>query len=282
MRAQVEPWLRIHDVFHPTDFSQDSEAAFLHALRISTAAGARLTLMRVHSEDQAASEETFDVRGTLERWRIRGGKDRPIPEIAVRWLAATGSDPAKSCLKSLKRSPAELIVVATHTYDGRMTWLEKSVAEPLARSSGEMTLLVPEGTAGFVRREDGTTTLKSILIPVASQPRPEPAIEAARRLMLYLPEAEGTATVLHVGNPSDVPDLRLPEMPGWKWNHVVRPGDIIDTILDMAAKVAADLIAMTTQGRHGFLDALRGSTTERVLRQSRCPMLTMPVGSFLG
>ena len=34
--------------------------------------------------------------------------------------------------------------------------------------------------------------------------------------------------------------------------------------------------------RQGFLDALRGSTTERVLRQARCPMITMPVGSFLG
>jgi hypothetical protein len=163
-----------------------------------------------------------------------------------------------------------------------MTWLGKSVAEPLARSSGEMTLLVPEGTAGFVRPEDGAITLKSILVPVASQPPPEPAIEAARRLMLYLPEAEGTATVLHVGDPSDIFELHLPEGPGWKWDHVVQPGDVIDTILETAVQVAADLVAMTTQGRHGFLDALRGSTTERVLRQARCPMLTMPVGSFLG
>ncbi len=49
-----------------------------------------------------------------------------------------------------------------------------------------------------------------------------------------------------------------------------------------AAAVAADFVAMTTQGRHGFLDALRGSATEHVLRQAQRPLLTMPLGSFLG
>jgi nucleotide-binding universal stress UspA family protein len=245
-------------------------------------AGARLTLLRVSPDESAPGDDFPDVRGILERWRTRGVSGERIPELQVCWRVATGDNPVGSCLKSLERSRAELIVVATHQHDGRMTWLGKSVAEPLARSSGEMTLLVPEGTKGFVCPGDGTVSLKSILIPVANRPRPEPAIEAARRLMLYLPEASGTATLLHVGDPADMPELRLPDVPGWTWNRVVQPADVIDTILEMAVKVGADLVAMTTQGRHGFLDALRGSTTERVLRQARCPMLTMPVGSFLG
>lgn len=283
MGEQVQSWLRIHEVFHPTDSSQGSEAALIHALRISVAARARLTLMRVSPEDIAPSDDDFpDVRGILERWSAHWAKDAPIPEIPVRWHTTRGNDPVASCLKSLNRCLAELIVVATHQHDGKMTWIGKSVAEPLARSSGEMTLLVPEGITGFVRPEDGAITLKSILVPVASHPSPEPAIEAARRLMLYLPEAEGTATLLHVGDAVDTPQVRVPDVPGWKWNHVVQPGDILDTILETAAEVSADLVAMTTEGRHGFLDALRGSTTERVLRQARCPMLTMPVGSFLG
>jgi len=36
MPRQVQPWLRIREVFHPTDSSPDSEMAFLHALRGST------------------------------------------------------------------------------------------------------------------------------------------------------------------------------------------------------------------------------------------------------
>jgi nucleotide-binding universal stress UspA family protein len=279
---QVDRWLRIHEVFHPTDCSAKSEAALCHALKISLVAGARLTLMRVSPEDGDSVDDFPDVRGMIARWQAHGTCAERPDELQVRWHAASGSHPVRSCRQSLDKSPAELIVVATRQHDGKSTWLGESVAEPLARSSGEMTLLVPEGTAGFVQPEDGTSSLKSILVPVTSQPSPAPAIEAARRLMLYEPEAEGTATLLYVGEPSSMPELRLPDVPGWKWNRVVRPGDVIETILQTAAEVAADLVAMTTQGRHGFLDALRGSTTERVLRQARCPMLTMPVGSFLG
>jgi nucleotide-binding universal stress UspA family protein len=39
---------------------------------------------------------------------------------------------------------------------------------------------------------------------------------------------------------------------------------------------------MTTDGRNGFLDALRGSHSERVLRRARVPLLTVPVGSAAG
>jgi nucleotide-binding universal stress UspA family protein len=36
---------------------------------------------------------------------------------------------------------------------------------------------------------------------------------------------------------------------------------------------------MTTQGHTGVLDALRGSTTERILRRASCPVLAVPAGS---
>jgi len=39
---------------------------------------------------------------------------------------------------------------------------------------------------------------------------------------------------------------------------------------------------MTTEGPDGFLDALRGSTSEQVLRKARCPIVNLPVGSMLG
>ena len=100
--------------------------------------------------------------------------------------------------------------------------------------------------------------------------------------MLAVPHAAGTATLLYVGEPSGLPAVKLPEVPGWSWNRVVRQGDVVDVILETAGQVGADLIAMATAGRHGFLDALRGTTTERVLRGARCPLLAMPMASFLG
>ena len=38
-----------------------------------------------------------------------------------------------------------------------------------------------------------------------------------------------------------------------------------------------DVIALPTAGHHGFLDAVRGSTTERVVRQAPCSVLAVPV-----
>jgi len=42
-----------------------------------------------------------------------------------------------------------------------------------------------------------------------------------------------------------------------------------------AAASKSDLIVMTTEGPHGFLDALRGNTAARVLRECPCPVLTL-------
>ena len=39
---------------------------------------------------------------------------------------------------------------------------------------------------------------------------------------------------------------------------------------------------MTTDGRDGFLDALRGSHSERVLRQTPAAVLAVPAGSRVG
>jgi nucleotide-binding universal stress UspA family protein len=45
----------------------------------------------------------------------------------------------------------------------------------------------------------------------------------------------------------------------------------------MINQIDADVVAMPTAGHHGILDALRGSTTERVLRHAGCPVLAMPI-----
>ena len=76
-----------------------------------------------------------------------------------------------------------------------------------------------------------------------------------------------------------MPTVTCPEVPGWKWTKTTRDGDVIDGIVTAAAEVNADLVVMSTDGRSGFLDALRGSHSERVLRRASCPLLAIPEGS---
>jgi len=55
----------------------------------------------------------------------------------------------------------------------------------------------------------------------------------------------------------------------------LRTGTPESCILDAARDHRIDLIVMGTHGRHGLVDWLAGSTTERVLRQAHCAMLVL-------
>ncbi len=55
---------------------------------------------------------------------------------------------------------------------------------------------------------------------------------------------------------------------------VIGPG--AEAVLSQAEKLGADLIIVGSHGRHGLEKLLLGSTTERVIRQSSIPVLTVP------
>ncbi|KAB2833514.1 MAG: universal stress protein, partial [Candidatus Dadabacteria bacterium] len=107
-------------------------------------------------------------------------------------------------------------------------------------------------------------------------PDPLLGIYAAARLAQVLGSEGCVFTLLYVGEPDDMPAVRHPEHASWTWNSMTRSGSVVETILDVADEISADLIVMGTQGSQGFLDALRGSTTEQVLRRSLSPLLAVP------
>lgn len=275
----------IGSIFHPSDFSEASEVAFAHALKIALLT--RGTLNVLHVSNAVGEWTDFPgVRQTLERWNLipKGSPREAVAGlgIAVRKVVASSDDPVQASLHYLDRYPADLVVLAVHQYDGVMQWLDKSVARPIAQGAGEMTLFIPHGVAGFVSRADGSVSLSRMLVPVTRQPRPQPAIEAAARLIRNFQLPQGTVTLLHAGAAGEMPALKIPEDTGWVWERKTVSGEAVQTIVETAAETAADLIVMTTEGPHGFLDALRGSTSERVLRKIRCPLASLPVGSMLG
>ncbi|HYQ27836.1 MAG TPA: universal stress protein [Polyangiaceae bacterium] len=277
---------RIESIFHPSDFSEASEVAFAHALKLALASKAELSML--HATDGSDAEWQYfpGVREILERWKLipEGSPRSAVSKLGidVRKVLVSSNNPVTACLGYLERHPAELIVLAVHQSEGRMRWLEKSVGKPMARRAGEMTLFVPHGVEGFVSQADGSVSLRNILIPVTNKPSPQPALEAAARLITSLGLSEGTVTLLHVGPESDMPALELPEDTGWNWQRWARNGDPEQTILRVAAVLSADLIMMTTDGPDGFLDGLRGTTSERVLSKADCPVACLPVGSLLG
>ncbi|MCK6682515.1 MAG: universal stress protein [Thermoanaerobaculia bacterium] len=277
---------RLTSVFHPSDFSGASEVAFCHALKIALVTRARLSMLHVSASHNVDWDDFPGVRSTLERWGLipQGSPKSAVGKLGidVKKALATAKNPVAACLGYLEKEPADLIVLAVSRSEGRVRWLEKSIGKPVARKSGQMTLFLPAGVPGFVSSESGSVSLDNILIPISHSPRPEPGVEAASRIIQNLNLPEGTVTLLHAGAEGEAPEVEIPRDTGWTWRKVTKKGEPADVIVQAAGASRAGLIIMTTDGPDGFLDALRGTTSERVLNQAACPVLNLPVGSLLG
>ena len=116
--------------------------------------------------------------------------------------------------------------------------------------------------------------LRHILVPVDHAPRPVAALTAITRFAKTLGADDAVLHLLHVGDAPPV--IRSTTDPDAQMPVEVRFGDVVDIILETAYAADIDLIGMPTAGHHGFLDAVRGSTTERVLRDAPCPVLAVP------
>jgi nucleotide-binding universal stress UspA family protein len=270
---------RIESIFHPSDFSEASEIAFVHALRIALVTKAALTMLHVDPGHDADWSDFPGVRDTLYRWNLIAPDSAKSAVtdlgIAVQKVIATSRSPLRASLDFLDKHPADLIVLAVHQYEGRVRWQHKRVAEPIAHANEAMTLYVPHGVPGFVSRETGAISLRNILVPIASKPRPQPAVAAVARMISALQLPPGKVRLLHVGPGAEMPSLQIPAEPGWDWSVHCLEGEPVEVIGQIAATASSDLIVMATEGPQGFLDALRGSTSARVLRECRCPVLTL-------
>jgi nucleotide-binding universal stress UspA family protein len=267
----------VTSVVHPTDFSEASEHAFVHALAIALNRQTSLTLLHVARQHPEGWERFPQVRSTLERWgRIPPGSPREAIreqlQVTVDKVALVADQALGGIVAYLGRHPSDLIVLATAGRDGLPAWIQPSLAEGIARAQRCRTLFVPAGARGFVSAKDGSVTLKRVLVPYDLAPDPGEALVLAQRVVRAA--GGGEVHLVHAGpNP---PALALP--PGDDVPFVLHraEGDVVDAILDRADGTRADLVVMATAGRHGILDALRGSVTERVLRHVPCPLLAVP------
>ena len=259
-------------IFHPSDFSESSKFAFAHAVRIALPSRAQLRLMHVARRRKGASWYDFpSARDLLEQWGL-GEAALDVERILV-----SGADPLVSLERQVEQHPTDLIVLATRRRNERLPGLRAHISTALAQRSHAATLFVPAGARGFVSPHDGSVLLREVLVPTDQRPDARPAIRAAVELARLLEAREPRLTSLHVGAWDPPPPATPPN--SWRRQTVRRAGNAVDQILKAAEELPADVIVLTTEGRRGFLDALRGSTAERIVCQAPCPVLAVPARS---
>lgn len=267
-------------IFHPTDFSPASHVAFVHALKLALASHSSLTIFHFARAAEGSHVREFpQVRETLAQWEAIP-PENPRDAVGalglrVNKVEVEGDDPTAAIVDYLGDHPADLMVLATHQRSGVARWLYQEIASPIVRQSALITLFVPPGVDGFVDSDTGRVRLQRVLLPVDQHPHPGPAIAMLPAIVRAFHPGGVTAELLHVGTAATMPRVHLPRADGWVWTTRLEQGDSVAEILRAAAE-RADLLTLTTEGRRGFLDALRGSTTERIVRGARCPVLAVP------
>ena len=260
-------------IAHPTDFSEASAEAFAHALRLALEFRCRLDLLHVRSGDGEWSSFPH-VRETLARWELLPADvdHAQVQEklgIEIRKIEIEHQDPLRGVAGFLTSHRPGLVVMATRGAQGLSRFISESVSEGIAQKTNLPALFLGPNARPFVNSKNGRLHLKSAVIPVARHPSPARALTLFHHLLGKLGLVQ---RYVHVGHES----FALTGAAGTRERVTTLEGPTVDAILSAASSYLADLLVMPTAGRHGFLDALRGSTTEQVLRRAPCALLALP------
>ncbi|MFK8250398.1 universal stress protein [Ancylobacter terrae] len=265
-------------IIHPTDLSTAGEAAFAHALRLATLLKAEFHILHVHTPGEHEDPDAHPpaVRETLARWGIIAA-DTPRAAVAqaagvhVVKIDIRDRSAAAGIGQYIARHQADLVVLATQGREGLDRILHGSVAEDIAATTDVPVLFVPSGCRGFVDAATGEASLDRVLVPVAGQPDPEPALLALARLTTAIALPDDRVAFVHVG--AQPPVVYFGTSPHPQPVRLLE-GEVIASILSAAAD--ADLLVMLTEKRDSVIDVLRGTTTERIIRHAPCPVLAIP------
>ncbi len=282
----------------PTDFSETANHAVEQAVELALRTRARLHLFHV-VEPRAAAREVeavatlSDYLGMLESEAehslalkvdvLRGNA------IDIQYSTARGVSPFEGIAAKVEELDPDLLVMGTHGRTGLERLVLGSVAEKVLRHVRVNVLTV--GTRAHVVRSQNT--FERILVPSDFSECSRRAVDLAVSLLT----SEGTLDVVHVVaspiHPSFYAVNRLfdmdPEMPGRirkslvEWlgrtdvevEVEVREGDVFAEIMDVARDRNAQLVVIGTRGLTGLDRLLMGSVTERVVRHSEVPVLTV-------
>ena len=263
----------ISSIAHPTDLSPQGAAAFEHALSLALANRCRLDVLHVDEPGDSPDWDDFpQVRQTLQRWGILA-PGAPIDAVhsttgvKVRKVGIHDRDPVAGLAHFLDENQSDLIVMATHGRAGIDRLFNSSVTAGLVQARRVPTLILGPAARSFVNPADGSLAIRKVLVPLDHDPDPHAALEVIEQIAGNLGLA---LDFVHVGaRPPVVRD-------GPNGPRTVRTveGPVVETLL--AEAEAADLVAMPMAGARGIVDALKGSTTERVMRDVTCPVLALP------
>ena len=301
--------IRIHHILCPIDFSDESRRALDQAIALARWYDARLSVLHVYrlftpvygvsymglEGLQPIVLTDLERQQLFERLEAYVAADRAAAHVKIETLLDETMNVPDTILSRARSSSADLIALGTHGRSGFQRLVLGSVAEKVLRKASCPVLTVPPHVSGAVPR--GIASIQRILCPIDFSRSSGRALEYAASLAL---QARARLTVLHVlelpPDLSEFPNAGITEYrserfkqarmhlseavkaslpPTCPVDELLLAGRSYREILRVAAEQDADLIAIGVHGR-GAADMLFfGSTTNHVVREATCPVLTL-------
>ena len=302
--------VRIHHVLCPIDFSEGSRHALDYAVMLARWYRARLSVVYVHQLSTPVYGVSYlgpeglqpivltelERRHLLDRLEKEVAEDRTAAHLDIETALDEEANVAEAIVSRARTTSADVIVIGTHGRSGFERLVLGSVAEKVLRKAACPVLTVPAHSPDAVPLDAGS--MRRILCPVDFSNSSQ---EALRYAAAIAEEAHASLTVLHVLElPPDLSEyadaMGLMQYRELRFQHarsqlshtvkaavpatckadeLVLVGKAHPEILRVAADQTADLIAMGVRGR-GTADLMFfGSTTNHVIREAQCPVLTL-------
>lgn len=297
--------IKIRNILCPTDFSEFAQRALMHAVALGRWHEARVTIL--HAVPLAPTAVGFPPLVSPVTWEPLS-RERLLDELkafaapamasGVSTEVELGEGPAvRAILERARALPADLITMGTHGRGGFEKWVLGSVAEKVARQAPCPVLTVSRPAEGRPWHE--TPLFRRIVCAVDFAEASRAALDYA---LWLAQQAKARLTVLHVldWDPAqevrehrhfDVPEYRryleedarrqlresVPDS-ARDWcdvRELVVFGKPWRRIVSAAAEEEAELVVVGAHGG-GVIDRLLyGSTTQHVVREAACPVLTV-------
>jgi nucleotide-binding universal stress UspA family protein len=308
--ALTEIMVSIRRILCPVDFSAHSRRALDHAMAIASWYDAAVTVLHVSPPLPVAAYApmsgmppyvglTPEGRQVLLR-SMKEFAGSGLTHIPVEFEVAEGP-PAGVIVASASELLADLVVLGTHGRSGFERWMLGSVTEKVLRKARCPVLTVPTHLAEPPTESTGFRRI------VCASDFSECSLHAIEYAVSLAETAHAALTLMHVVElPPDIPrevhenvlagprnlreSIALLEDEGRARlkaavpDHVraTLPVDVVLTsgkpyreILRVAGERNADLIVVGVHGRGAIDRLLFGSTTQHLVRQAECPVLTI-------
>jgi nucleotide-binding universal stress UspA family protein len=297
--------VQLKRILCPIDFSDLSRQALDVAVALSRWCGASVSVMYVHRQAVPTfavgpfiAPEAFQPIALTDAERahlLQGLRDFVVKQhearVSIEILLEESVNVAEAIVGRAQTLGVDLIVLGTHGRSGLERWTLGSIAEKVLRIAQSPVLVVPPRAT-----EVALTGIAGVICPIDFSSSSKQALEFAASLAA---KAGARLSVVHVLELlHEIGDVPVPDFDAYRAarfekarksmtqavapvrqmcpvDELVLAGKPYREIVRLIAEQHAGLVVMGVRGRGAIDRMFFGSTTEHVVRQAACPVLTI-------